>query len=300
MEFRLTAELIDTIIYSMENQGEDCIFDIASCCIVSKEEVASDQEETRFVELPVWGPSQGYQLMENFVANLRNPIYREMLKEALSSGKGVFRKFKDVIKKRDDIERLWFNFKEKEMRRLVSEWYELTCERIGLEKLGEEPEITEELVLSDFTIHRGLPEQYVLFKEMDRKAFRDSFPEAEEAFVEDIYREKRENRGMEPEPLNFIFYPEGPEKEIAGFIWGEDRILNERKLSRIRQLYILPEYRGLGLAKLLLDYYKNAASERGIDEIFIEISGSGLNLSRFLENNGFKVFSTVYSIHTGF
>ena len=296
MEFRLTAELIDTVVYGMENQGEDFLFDLSTCQIVNSGELAEDPEENRYVSLPVWGPAQGFLLMEKFVVHLRNPIYREFLKEALSSGKGVFRKFKDVIKQRSDIERLWYNFKEKEMQRQVTQWYEQTCEGLGLEKLGGEPEITDELLLSDFSIQSAVPEQFSFFTKMDRDAFHDSFPNAEYSFVEEIYQEQRKLSRIDPDCPIFIFFPEGPQKEIAGLIWGEDTVLEDRTINRIRQLYVVPEYRGLGLAKLLLDFYRQEADNRGADEVFIEISGNGLNLGGYLENIGFKPFSKIYSI----
>ncbi|MCK4542485.1 MAG: GNAT family N-acetyltransferase, partial [Spirochaetales bacterium] len=149
MKFIMTPEIMDQIIFGMENQEKTFILDTDTDHVVPAEE--TEKESFRYIPIPEWKSSDGFQLMEMFTASMRNPILRERFREALSSGRGVFRSFKNILKERPEIERLWFSFKEKEMRKRVREWYNQLAEVWGLEKLGPEPEDTEELVMSDFS-----------------------------------------------------------------------------------------------------------------------------------------------------
>ena len=134
MEFDLSPELIDQIIFAMENQEKDYVLDTKTLELVPIDELPPElvEDEDRLIQLPEWYSVHGYNLMEKFVANLRNPLFRETLREILARGKGVFRQFKDTIKQRKDIERLWFSFKDREMKRVVLEWYNQLRESCGL------------------------------------------------------------------------------------------------------------------------------------------------------------------------
>src|SRR6056297_1279586 len=147
----LTEEVIDQIIFGMENQQADYLFDLKEGVLVhSNESVVTEHKgsEERFVELPNWRPVDGFYLMERFVAFIKNPIYRQEMRDALNGGGGVFRRFKDVLKRFEPLERQWFSFKEREMRQAVRNWYTGINDAIMLSRLGEEPEETEDLVLS--------------------------------------------------------------------------------------------------------------------------------------------------------
>ncbi len=178
MTFPLTEELINQIIFAMEDQRRRFVVDRETGAMFREDELppgeaarrpaeagaAGDEpaaldgvpgQRARYLPIPTWGPAEGFHLMERFVLKLRNPIFAEMLREALSSGQGVFRRFKDMLRKNREIERLWFAFKDKEMKQVVQLWYEAERELAGLERLaaGEEPPL--ELVASDFSIIRG-------------------------------------------------------------------------------------------------------------------------------------------------
>ena len=93
--------------------------------------------------------------MESFVTSLDNPAYREQLSRALTMGKGVFRAFKDALKGSKEIEKLWFAYKEQRLRGVIMSWYNANREARGLARLPVEPEETEELVMSDFSVCLG-------------------------------------------------------------------------------------------------------------------------------------------------
>ncbi len=299
MDFKLTSQIIDNIIFGMENQGEEYIFDLEQCKVVLKRDVIQDLREDRYAVIPEWGPAQGFQLMEKFVGTLRNPIYRELLKDALAGGRGVFRKFKDVLKERDDIERLWFTCKEREMRKRVIEWYDATCECMGLNRLGVEPEDVDDLLLSDFIIQPAVEEIIPALQSMDRAAFDDMFEGEPEDYIEEMYRMRRKDHQIRRGEHNFIYTAETPGGETAGFIWGVDGECPEwegRTFSSIYQVYVAYPFRGLGLAKLLLARYLEEAEERYVDKIFIELAGDAVNISRYLEQTGFRKHAVVFEI----
>ena len=150
MEFELTQELADQIVFAMENQNEFFCLDTDTLIIVPAER--SKENPERFIRIPDWKPSDGFYLMEKFISLLRNPVFREKLKSCLTEGRGVFRKFKNILKEREDIERLWFNFKDKEMKLRVSSWYNDFCEFRGYNALVIESEETSDLILSDFVL----------------------------------------------------------------------------------------------------------------------------------------------------
>jgi GNAT superfamily N-acetyltransferase len=290
-DFKFTEELIDRIIYGMENQGEGFLFDLRQCDIVAKNDLEGDPEDIRYAEIPVWDSAKGFQLMEKFVVTLRNPVYRQRLQEALTGGKGVFRKFKDVLNERKDIERLWFSFKEREMRREVKEWYELTCERLGLEKLGEEPEETEDLIITDFVIRDGSGDDLDYVKRKDREAFSDMFPDEEQHIVQEHYRHMRADAQIESGKGNDIQIIETPLGEPAGFIWGSEN----GPVIRVHQIFIEKTFRGLGLAKLLLESFLNRVHQGERSTVLIELSGAAMNMASYLELQGFIPHSETFS-----
>lgn len=291
-DFTFTEELIDRLIYGMENQGERYIFDMHRCDILSRNDMEGEMDDVRYIEIPQWDSAKGFQLMEKFVVTLRNPLYRQRLQEVLTGGKGVFRKFKDVLNEREDIERLWFNFKEREMRRLVKEWYEQTCECLGLEMLGEEPEELDDLILSDFIIREGEERDIGFLLKNDREAFNDIFPDEDEKYISEMYRTRRKEYTPGIDGANLVYCLETPAGETVGFIWG----VGKEGFLRILQLFIERKYRGLGLAKLLLGTFLNRAQNEKVDRVLFELPGVAMNVASYLEREGFTVHSEILSL----
>jgi GNAT superfamily N-acetyltransferase len=152
--FELTQELIDDIIFWMEDQNGEFVIDVQVGTVVNVGEfgVANevDGTEDRYINLPEWDSADGFGLMENFTASLKNPPARKQLSAALNRGRGVFRAFKDALAEFPEVEKLWFAYKDKEMHKAVHTWYAALCEEAGVRKIGEEPEETDELVSEDF------------------------------------------------------------------------------------------------------------------------------------------------------
>ena len=123
MQFELTEALLDDILFSMEDQVGNFYIDCHEGVVVNwddcRDEMEEDEEEDRFIGLPEWDSSSGFRLMERFAAAFRNPLIRNELCAALNRGKGVFRAFKNTLGQYPEAEKLWFSFKEREMKREV-------------------------------------------------------------------------------------------------------------------------------------------------------------------------------------
>ncbi len=296
----LTPELIDQIIFAMEDQAENYVFDTETG-EVKTEDLVTDGEkdgESRYADIPEWNSSKGFRLMESFVAGLRNPVYREALRSALSRGKGVFRHFKNVLKQNEEIERLWYSFKEREMKREVTEWFEALCEMrqfVGLKLDLEHVEETEELVLTDFLFDSAVGGLESRIEELDRIAFEEMFPETGEGRRKRIY-ERREAELPEVRSEKSVFtLARTPAGELAGFVWG---VTVDVGTVRVVQLYILPEYRGLGLGKKCTDHFILSMTERGFRYVEIELYGSGLRFHDYLEKEGMRAFMVRCAVET--
>jgi hypothetical protein len=145
MQFELTDEIRNLIVFAMEDQGNSYLFDSVDQKTVI-ESTIDFVDEDRYYKIPTWDSMKGFKLMERFISILRNPLAREELRGVLLSGKGVFRNFKNVLHQYPEVEKLWFSFKEKEMRLIVSNWYDTFLDSWGLEKLGFEPEENSDVV----------------------------------------------------------------------------------------------------------------------------------------------------------
>jgi ribosomal protein S18 acetylase RimI-like enzyme len=160
MCFELDQILLDEILFYMENQDSDFLIDTQKGQIIdvfnnSYDEEPDFKDNKLFISLPEWSSSEGFRLMEKFTAGLKNPVIRQELSAALNRNKGVFRAFRNVLLQYPETEKLWFNYKEKEMKREIIAWYNMLREEWGLEPVGGEPEDNLSLVLEDFNIKEG-------------------------------------------------------------------------------------------------------------------------------------------------
>jgi succinate dehydrogenase/fumarate reductase flavoprotein subunit len=139
--FELSPALIDEILFFMEDQHGDFFLDTREGIVINTDvefrefddEEESDDEE-RYISMPEWGSSDGFRLMEHFTATLRNAKVREELAAALDRSRGVFRTFKDKLSQYPEIEKLWYDYKENEMKQRVFSWYNALREANAREK----------------------------------------------------------------------------------------------------------------------------------------------------------------------
>ena len=281
---RLTRELSDQVIFGMENQDRDYFLDCETATVVPEDHLDPSAEKGRYIVLPEWRSVDGYNLMERFVAGLRNPLFRERLRQILASGRGVFRQFKDTLHERPEIERRWFSFKEREMRRLVADWFNELREREGLERLeeiGADSE-TDNLIESDFTFRPGSTSDNAEIEQFDRLGFFESYGDLAPGLGESLYRRSRRNAPAVDSSSSRVLVAETQGGEFAAFMWAE--VLNEAdtRVDWVLQLYVLAEYRGLGLARELLFEYLRRAHDEGATEVIIDLPGKALELQNKL------------------
>jgi GNAT superfamily N-acetyltransferase len=257
MQFELTEALINNILFSMEDQEGEFLVNVQSGIVIG----GSDELKARvkekdgpYLSLPKWDSSDGFRLMERFTAGLRNPLLREELSAALDRGKGVFRAFKDILGCHPETEKLWYTYKDREMKREILRWYNALREEWGLEKIGAEPEETGDLVLEDFR-------------------FRP--PQAGDA---------------KTLPADYSLIAETVGGEFAGYITAVPR----EKALHIAALEVKPEYRGLGIGEALVTGFLERFDPKKISQISIDLPAEMEGFARVLLRNSFHVFSIRY------
>ena len=309
MTFPLTEELINQIIFAMEDQKHRFVVDCETGAMLREDELPAGVAPARsqepkageepgvldgvpgqrppYLPIPTWGPAEGFHLMERFVLKLRNPIFAEMLREALSSGQGVFRRFKDMLRKNREIERLWFAFKDKEMKQVVQLWYEGERELAGLERLAAEEEPPLELVASDFSIIHGEPRHVEPALKLDQKVLGELQAGAEPRLLAGTPAGPYSRSELPPllDRRSLFLAAELTGGEFAGFVWAVE---DGPSSLRLAQLAVRKHFRGIGLGTQLLRRLLLEARERGYARVLAPLQGDCLALSHLFEGLGFS------------
>jgi GNAT superfamily N-acetyltransferase len=291
MQFELTEALIDDILFSMEDQHGEFLLDTQEGMIILMDEISGDPdtEEARYIDLPEWDSSSGYQLMEHFTAALRNPVARDDLNSALNRGKGVFRAFKDILSRYPEIEKRWFAYKEREMRRDIIRWYNGLREEWGLEKIGIEPEETEELVLEDFRFRKVGPSDFAAAENLHRIC------------REEYLRYARENNPAAEVFLDGLFWSFPGDLALVAETGGGDfagyvAAAGGGTVLRVFALEVKPEYRGLGVGETLMTRFLEEAREGPYSRITLDLPLAAEGFSRELLREAFKPYAVRYCL----
>jgi hypothetical protein len=94
---------------------------------VSKKILSGDK---RYQRIPEKSSSESYNLMAEFITMPCANQLKEKLSLAIN-GKGAFRRFKDTLSLSPDIEKHWYDFKQKRLNKDVIEW----LHSIGIESI---------------------------------------------------------------------------------------------------------------------------------------------------------------------
>ncbi|MDR3191893.1 MAG: GNAT family N-acetyltransferase [Treponema sp.] len=290
MRFDLTKALIDDLLFSMEDQNGEFLLDTREGMIILTDETFDDaDEEDRYIGLPDWDSADGYQLMEHFTAALRNPVVRDELNTALNRGRGVFRAFKDILSHYPEIERRWFAYKEREMRRSIIRWYNGLREEWGLEKIGTEPEETEDLILEDFRFREADPQDAQAAENLHRicreeylKYSRENNPAAE-VFLAGLSWSF---------PGDLALVAETGGGDFAGYVAaaGTDPALH------VLALEVKPEYRGLGVGETLMTRFLEKARKGPCSRVTVDLPSTAEGFSRELLREAFKPYAVRYCL----
>lgn len=276
----LTDEFLYQIIFCMEDQSNIYCLDLAEGQLSQVDFVRERRQENpaRFIDIPAWRPSDGFRTMDKFVSSLRNPIYRERLKEVLQTGKGVFRQFKDVLREQPALERLWYYFKDKEIRNVIYLWYERNDDAFRLSRLALEPEDdAKDLLQEDFSVTTDISDWDASLELSMGK------------FVQSMQAENRIS-AMEAERIRSVWEngkacreglvaltSEGVYAGCVSWVQVDDRV------AELVFYYIEPEFRGLGLYKFLFDHMSRRLSRIGVTDIAVSLVGDGLKTASMFD-----------------
>ncbi|MDR1748585.1 MAG: GNAT family N-acetyltransferase [Spirochaetaceae bacterium] len=294
MEFELSEELSNAILFSMENQNDQYVLDSVEKKLEKRENTDS-VDAGRYYPLPVWDSVRGYTLMERFTAALHNPLAREELRGALASGRGVFRNFKNILKTYPEVERLWFSFKEKEIRHTIVRWYNSLRDVWGLEHIGDEPEETEDIIHDDFIFR-----DYESGGDEEKRdaAFAVIADEIQEAYAGDLgaafaelWKNLRNSAGGKTE---CALIAETTHGDFAGFASACAFPGADSDTALVISFFVLPMYRGLGLGSELLDMIVEQLNRERFRWIMFPIMFLPPEFIQVLLRRGFNPRSSLY------
>jgi ribosomal protein S18 acetylase RimI-like enzyme len=227
--------------------------------------------------------------MEKFTAALKNTVIRKRLTSALDRGKGVFRAFKDALGSYPEVEQLWFSFKEREMRRVILDWYNACREEWGLARLGDEPEETEDLLLEDFRFRPPENRDGAAIAQLRQFCLEEMIAAAQEEGLGDrpSFIAGWAERPGKAEPL---LVAESGAGEFAGYAAADNR----GDTLHVTNIEVKAEYRGLGLGEMILTRLLETTAVKMAGHVVVELPQTAGNFSRVLLRSSFVPFSTSY------
>ena len=267
MVFALTDSLVQEIINALENQEKKFLVCAENSSLIEKDN-SVNADEQNFYELPKWTSTDGFVLRENFVSKVYSPIINEELSEVLHSGRGVFKNFKNTLKKYPEIEKKWHLYKNKSFTLFINNWYNDLREIWGLEKLDQLSEIDENIVYDDFSFFEissdfekseVLTQVYEIIKN-DCQDYSDDVTMA----LYDMWKKSFLNNTNQ---TGFICRSNSD--DFAGIILAHSVSENQKKVMIIDSFFVLTRFRGLGIGSELLSLCLSKLRETGKSWILI-------------------------------
>ena len=272
MFFELTDSLSLEILRGMENQKQRQALDAKNCRLVPWKECLVDEEN--FYSLPVWNSADGYNVLESFVSKNKGIKPYSQLKQILAEGRGVFRQFKDVLKKYPQTERNFNLYKAKIMKVRLFDWYNMLRDSWGLESLEIDFEDEfDDLTLEDFIFRQynanldssGLVCKISSFSDELKKMFPGDAGLCMSVFFgfenENTIQENLKNS------CTGGFVCHTPENEFAGCLLYSSKFSKSQKSVFITTIFVEQNYRGLGIAGKLLDLSLKHLRKSGIQVV---------------------------------
>jgi len=299
--FELDDKVLESIIFAMENQAAVSFVDMETGVLSSRIDGASDSGEPDASDrepIPTWTSQDGFRLMEQFAQTIGHPVVRADLLAALSRGRGVFRAFKDALDAHPDAERKWYEYKARAMRTRIVQWYEDLRDLRGLERLGLEPEETDDLLLSDFRILRYGADAWGDFEPLVRAGKEDALSRFPGPLVEYVFSTlDRELRGPSAGEV-CIYSAECEPGTHAGMALVRTLSSGERAFSVLGFLYVDPERRRIGLGRALLEHAREEAARGGIRHFVVDMPFLWPEFGASLETLGYAPFGTRWRVST--
>ena len=98
------------------------------------DEMVDEDSQERYRYLPIAESHEGYEDMKEFIETVKGTHLKEKLYIAIS-GRGAFRRFKDVLNSYPKDRERWFRFKDEKLMERVKEWLEYE----GIEIIPKKP-----------------------------------------------------------------------------------------------------------------------------------------------------------------
>ncbi len=296
MTFTLNDSLLNKIQSALENQEQKFVLDAAQGILVQKTNQLEGDNEN-FYELPEWDSAAGFALRESFVNNLKAPLAHDELQEVLHSGRGVFKNFRNVLKKYPEVEKKWHIFKNRNMLNYINDWYNGLREIWGLEKLDYVPESDESLIHDDFTFEAYNPaldkKDLILLMQADFKARNDNLdPELLQA-IYDIWLKQFETTDSNN---NFGFICRSFSEDLAGCITVSSLSGRQEKVVVLTNLFVPASFRGLGIGSELISMCLSELKKLGKSWFIMPDTFVPDFLEPLLFRSGFEKIESGYAV----
>lgn len=294
MTFALTQLLVDNIQTALENQEKSFIVDAENCGIIEKDDSVTVDDE-KFYNLPEWTSADGFKLREDFVNNLYSPLAREELQGILHSGRGVFKRFRNVLKKYPEVEKKWHVFKNRTMNKYINDWYNSLREIWGLEKLDYIPESDEMLIHDDFSFSEyNSDNQEEIFLNISA-ALKTEYGEISEEIIA-AFSEMWKSSFLSFDSSSQIGYLcRSLSDDFAGCITAAPVSENNKKVMILTSLFVSNGFRGLGIGTELLSMCLAELKRSGKNWILLPNIILPESLEQLLIRTGFEKIGSGYA-----
>jgi ribosomal protein S18 acetylase RimI-like enzyme len=263
--FELSEKTVEQIVFAMEDQEHATVVDLETGEVLPAEGLSGEL----YAKAPTWSSKEGFKLMEDFLASVRQPSARRELSAALGRGRGVFKAFKAVLAEHQELERAFRDFKIRAMRLTIANWFDDLREAKGLERLGPEPEEVDELLSSDLDIRiLALSDARALLAPLLDEAEEESLeclPGPAAAFEMSSLRSE-----IAEASDGLCAVADDGEGGALGFALGLRAVVEERGFGRIVFLRVKREFRRMGLATALLGALTRGFEGEGINLVILD------------------------------
>jgi ribosomal protein S18 acetylase RimI-like enzyme len=294
--FDLDDITMENIIFAMEDQAHSIVIDPESGQAEKIDEALDGGG--RMVAPPMWTSNDGFNLMEDFLVQVRNPNARRELSSALGRGKGVFKAFKETLAAFPDVEKAFRQFKLRFMKRKIHDWYDDLREANGLERLGAEPEETEELLCSDLAFHTGnsadMMENILALLAEAEEDHEDEIPAM---IVELSVARLREELKSGRQALCAV--SDDDSGGILACALGFVRRSGARTYGSIEFIHVRKGFRRMGLGSAVLDMVSEALVQSGVSFIIVDSPLVPMEFASALAARGFKNFGIRATVPRG-
>lgn len=295
MYFDLDEKLSDSIIFSMEDQTSVHLLDSKSGLVVEATDLIKEDND-RYYGLPEWNSKDGYALLEDFTAGLYQPQAKEQLRQVLISGRGVFRNFKNVLKQYPEVERRWHYFKNDRMHKRLMEWYNNLRTLWGLEELETtEIEDLSDLVQDDFEFIKYTPE---IHGDEVARGLKAVTEECKSRFAGEVGDSIAAMWLRDSEYFDFNrkegYVCHTQSNDFTGCALFSLYPLSAKKTVVLTDLFVLENYRGLGVGKELISKSLTLLKERGIRWVLVSNIIIQKPMETLLCTMGFDKIGTVF------